>query len=56
MHSGMNTVEDAKWQIELAVAEALSKLGAPNEEVRHIIEPYLNDSRAYVRRYANKLH
>ena len=56
MNSGMKTVEDAKWQIELAVAEALSKLGAPNEEVRHIIEPYLNDSRAYVRRYANKLH
>jgi hypothetical protein len=48
-------VEDAKWQIELAVAEALSKLGAPVEEVRQIIEPYLSDGRAHVRRYANKL-
>jgi flavin-dependent dehydrogenase len=48
-------VEDAKWQIELAVAEALSKLGAPAEEVRQIAEPYLNDARAHVRRYANKL-
>jgi HEAT repeat protein len=55
MNSGWGTVEDAKWQIELAVAEALSKLGAPGEEVRQIIKPYLNDARAYVRRYANKL-
>ena len=48
-------VEDAKWQIELAVAEALSKLGASSEEVRQIIEPHLNDPRAHVRRYARKL-
>ncbi len=48
-------VEDAKWQIELAVAETLSKLGAPGEEVRQIIEPHLTDARAHVRRYANKL-
>ena len=55
MNSGWGTVENAKWQMELAVAEALSKLGAPAEEVRQIIEPYLNDARAYVRRYASKL-
>jgi HEAT repeat protein len=48
-------VEDAKWQIELAVAEALLKLGAPAEEVRQIAEPYLEDARAHVRRYANKI-
>jgi flavin-dependent dehydrogenase len=48
-------VEDAKWQIELAVAEALSKLGAPAEEVRQIIELHLDDPRAHVRRYADKL-
>jgi hypothetical protein len=55
MNSGMRTVEDAKWQLEIAVAEALSQLGAPQNEVRQIIEPYLNDQRAYVRRYAKKL-
>jgi hypothetical protein len=48
-------VEDAKWQIELSVAEALLKLGAPGEEVRQIIEPHLKDARAHVRRYASKL-
>ncbi|MBM3239804.1 FAD-dependent oxidoreductase [Candidatus Poribacteria bacterium] len=55
MNSGMRAIEDAKWQIELTVAEALSQLGAPKDEVRKIIEPYLNDPRAYVRRYAKKL-
>ncbi|HIE26108.1 TPA: FAD-dependent oxidoreductase [Candidatus Poribacteria bacterium] len=55
MHSGMGTVEDAKWQLELTAAEALSQLGAPLEEVRQIIEPYLSDARAYVRRYATKI-
>ena len=55
MNSGMKTVEDAKWQIELTVAESLSQLGAAQDEVRKIIEPYLNDPRAYVRRYAKKL-
>ena len=48
-------VEDAKWQIELSVAEALSNLGVPSEEVRQIVRPHLNDARAHVRRYANKL-
>jgi flavin-dependent dehydrogenase len=55
MNSGWGTVDDAKWQIELTVAESLSKLGAPAEEVRQIVEPYLKDSRAYVRRYAKNL-
>ncbi|MFQ6040566.1 MAG: HEAT repeat domain-containing protein, partial [Candidatus Poribacteria bacterium] len=55
MHSGMATVEDARWQLELTVAEALSQLSAPLEEARQIIEPYLSDARAYVRRYANKI-
>ncbi len=48
-------VEDAKWQIELAIAETLSKLGAPADDIRKIINPYLKDERAYVRRYAEKL-
>jgi len=55
MNSGMGAFDDAKWQIELAAAEALSRLGAPDKEVRRIIEPHLNDNRAYVRRYASKL-
>jgi len=55
MNSGMRTVEDAKWQVELTVAEALSQLGAPVDEIRQIVESYLNDPRAYVRRYAKKL-
>jgi HEAT repeat protein len=55
MNSGWGTVDDAKWQIELTVAEALSMLGAPAKEVRQIVEPYLKDSRAYVRRYASNL-
>ncbi|MFQ5906162.1 MAG: FAD-dependent oxidoreductase, partial [bacterium] len=55
MNSGWGTVDDARWQVELNVASALSKLGAPSEEVRQIVKPYLDDPRAYVRRYANKL-
>mgnify|MGYP000350729791 CR=1 FL=1 len=48
-------VEDARWQIELAVAETLSKLGEIDKEIRKIVEPHLNDKRAYVRRYAKKI-
>ena len=55
LSSDMGSFEDARWQIELNVADALSKLGAPSAEIRQIVEPYLNDARAYVRRYANKL-
>lgn len=55
MHSGMGTTDDAGWQIELAAAEALSKLGADKAEVSDIIKPHLSDDRAYVRRYANRV-
>ncbi|MBM3212315.1 FAD-dependent oxidoreductase, partial [Candidatus Poribacteria bacterium] len=55
MNSGMKTVEDAKWQLELSTAEALMKLGAAKDDVQNIIEPYLKDNRAYVRRYASRL-
>jgi len=55
MNDGWKTTDDWKWQIDLATAETLSKLGAPDEETRQIIEPHLDDDRAYVRRYANKL-
>jgi len=48
--------EDARWQIDLAIAESLSELGAPKDEVRRIVEPYLKDPRAYVRRYAGKIY
>ncbi|MDO9541923.1 MAG: FAD-dependent oxidoreductase [Kiritimatiellia bacterium] len=48
-------VDDARWQIELAAAETLIKLGGPPEKIRQIIKPHLEDQRAYVRRYANKL-
>jgi len=44
--------EDVRWQIELAVAETLAKLGEPQPS---IIKDYLNDPRAYVRRYAAKI-
>ena len=53
-HIGPAT-EEAKWQIDLAVAETLQKLGAPQEEVSQIAEPHLDDDRAHVRRYARKL-
>ena len=55
MHSGMKTVDDSRWQIELSTAEALAKLGEPHKEVRQIIQPHLSDPRAYLRRYADKL-
>jgi len=48
-------VDDARWQIELAAAETLIKLGEPHGKIRRIIKPHLEDERAYVRRYANKL-
>lgn len=45
-------IEDARWQIDLAVAEALARLGRPMPE---IAERHLNDERAYVRRYAKRV-
>ena len=41
--------------MELAAAEALARLGAPADEVETIVRPYLEDERAYVRRYADKV-
>jgi hypothetical protein len=48
-------VEDARWQLELAAAEALARLGVPPDEVHAIVQPHLSDHRAYVRRYADKV-
>jgi HEAT repeat protein len=48
-------VENARWQLELAAAEALGRLGAPAETIRAYVRPYLDDERAYVRRYANRV-
>lgn len=48
--AGVNpVVEDARWQLELAAAEALARLGSPRPDIaqRHLLDP-----RAYVRRYA----
>ena len=48
-------VEDAEWQIRLATAESLAKLGVQKEEIAEIVKPWLEDPRAYVRRYARKI-
>jgi HEAT repeat protein len=44
--------DDATWQLHLAAAEALAKLGKPRQE---IVRPFLDDERAYVRRYAARV-
>ena len=44
--------EDVTWQLELAIAEALGRLGHPQLAN---LERYLNDKRAYVRNYARKV-
>lgn len=49
---GAGAREDVAWQVHLATAEALQRLGVPAPE---LIEPYLKDSRAYVREYAARL-
>ena len=43
---------DVSWQLELAAAEALGRLGHPAPD---LAEPYLDDERAYVRRYAQRV-
>ncbi len=48
-------IEDARWQVELAVAETMIDLDALKEKILEIIESHISDERAYVRRYANKL-
>ena len=51
--SGIGPVrEDARWQIELAAAEALARCGHPRPEVA---ERHLADERALVRRYARRV-
>jgi len=44
--------DDAAWQLRLAAAESLAKLGKPRPE---IVRPFLDDERAYVRRYAARV-
>ena len=46
------TTEDARWQVDLAAAEALAHIGKADPL---IVEPYLADQRAYVRRRAQKV-
>lgn len=49
---GRPVVEDARWQLDLAIGEALAILGAPRPDLaaRHAA-----DERAYVRRYARQV-
>jgi NADPH-dependent 2,4-dienoyl-CoA reductase/sulfur reductase-like enzyme len=44
--------EDCRWQLELAAAETLGRLGRKRPE---LAAKYLDDDRAYVRRYARKV-
>ena len=51
--AGRGTVtDDARWQVDLAAAEALALLGAPNAA---LAEKHRGDPRAYVRRYAERV-
>ncbi len=43
---------DARWQLELTAAEALARIGVPRREV---VERYLDDERALVRRRARQV-
>ncbi len=45
-------VEDSRWQLDLAAAEALARLGKPRPD---LIQKHLADERALVRRYAERL-
>ena len=44
--------ESTRWQIELAAAEALARIGRADAS---IAEPHLADERAYVRRRARQV-
>ena len=48
-------VEDARWQLDLSIAEAMARAGAPRKEAEALAAPYLQDDRAYVRRYAGRV-
>ena len=45
-------IEDARYAIDLTAAEALARLGHPRGD---IVSRYLDDDRAYVRRFAAKI-
>ena len=45
-------VEDARWQIDLAAAEALARLGTPRPD---LAERHATDERILVRRYAERV-
>jgi HEAT repeat protein len=47
-----DVVEDCRWQLELAAAETLAKLGVLRPD---LVQRHLLDSRACVRRYAEKV-
>ena len=55
LNAKWGTREHARWQLDLAVAEAMTRLGAARAEVSEVVEPYLEDERAYVRRFAEKV-
>jgi len=44
---------DARWQVDLALAEALFRLGDDPPDL--LLRPHLEDDRAYVRRYAHRV-
>ncbi|MEM7023207.1 MAG: FAD-dependent oxidoreductase [Pseudomonadota bacterium] len=44
--------DDARWQLDLGAAEVLAKLGLQRAD---LVATYLDDGRAYVRRYARKV-
>jgi HEAT repeat protein len=49
---GRPAILDARWQLELAAAETLARLGRPRPD---LVEPYTRDPRAFVRRYARQV-
>jgi len=50
---GVNAVrEDARWQLDLAAAEALATLAVPRPD---LAARHAGDERAYVRRYARRV-
>ncbi|MEM7028884.1 MAG: FAD-dependent oxidoreductase [Chloroflexota bacterium] len=45
-------IDDGRWQLDLTAASVLSQLGKTRLD---LVEPYLNDERAYVRKHALKI-
>ena len=50
--AGGGVRDNALWQIDLAAAEALAKMGGPRPD---LVAKHRDDERAYVRRYATKV-